>query len=107
MGISNFECDIDSFAVGIERLVGDIPAECNRSVEKVTVKATRSGVKKVKAHAGKGGLHKWSDRYVGGFKSHVDRGGGVTVGEIGNAQVPGLVHLLEKGHLTPDRKSVV
>ena len=97
----NITCDIDRFAYGIEELIGDIPQKCSDKVEKATVKATRAGVKAVKANAGKGGVHGWSDRYVGGFSSHINRGGMVTVGEIGNKNEPGLVHLLEEGHVTP------
>ena len=36
---------------------------------------------------------------MSGFASHVERGV-ETVGEVGNKNKPGLVHLLEKGHLT-------
>ena len=94
-------CDIDKFAYGIEELIGDIPKRCSDKVGKATVQATRAGVRTVKSHASKGGVHEWSGRYVGGFQSHVDRGGMVTVGQIGNKNEPGLVHLLEKGHATP------
>ncbi|MBQ9005965.1 MAG: hypothetical protein IJ092_06295 [Atopobiaceae bacterium] len=95
----NVTCGLDSFARGIEELVGDIPASCQEKVGKATEQATRKGVKTVKKHAKKGGVHKWSDAYVGGFSSRV-RKGAVTEGEIGNKAKPGLVHLLEKGHLT-------
>ena len=94
-------CDIDAFAVGINELIGDIPMECSDAVEKATIKSVRMGAKTVKEYASKGGIHKWSERYVSGFQSHVDRGGLVTIGEIGNKDEPGLVHLLEKGHATP------
>ena len=101
MGRHDITCDIDMFARGIDELIGDIPGKCSDKVEKATVQATRAGVKTVKSYASKGGVHVWSDRYVGGFSSHVDRGGPTTVGEIGNKNEPGLVHLLEKGHATP------
>lgn len=95
----NVSCDLDSFARGLDELVGDIPEACSEKVGKAVERATRNGVKVVKAHAAKGGKHKWSDEYVSGFASHVDRGV-ETVGEIGNKAKPGLVHLLEKGHAT-------
>ena len=98
---NSITCDIDRFASGIEELLGDIPAKCSDKVGRATVKATRKGVKTVKSYASKGGVNAWSDRYVGGFASHIDKGGMVTVGEIGNKKEPGLVHLLEKGHVTP------
>ena len=98
---NSITCDLDSFAVGISELIGDLPMECSDAMEKATVKATRNGAKTVKQYASKGGVHEWSGRYVDGFSSHVERSGMTTVGEIGNKNEPGLVHLLEKGHATP------
>lgn len=95
----NVTCGLDSFSKGIEELVGDIPSSCNDKVSKAVAKSTRKGVKHVKQHASKGGRHKWSGEYVGGFSSHITSGA-VSTGEIGNKAKPGLVHLLEKGHVT-------
>ena len=95
----NVTCDLDSFAKGIEQLVGDIPEACRDALDKATTQATRKGAKTVQQHASKGGRHAWSGEYVGGFSSHVTHGA-TTVGEIGNKNKPGLVHLLEKGHAT-------
>ena len=92
-------CDIDGFAKGIEQLIGDIPEACKDGLAKATEQSVRKGAKTVQQYASKGGRHAWSGEYVGGFKSHVTRGD-VTVGEIGNSAKPGLVHLLEKGHVT-------
>ena len=95
----NYDCTLDTFAKGIEELVGDIPVCCTEAANKAVRKSTRKGVNTVKKHAKKGGKHVWSDEYVGGFSSHITAG--VTVeGEIGNKAKPGLVHLLEKGHAT-------
>ena len=95
----NIMCDLDGFARGIEELVGDIPESCREKVGEATEKATRHGVKAVKSHASRGGVHAWSGEYIEGFSSHVTHGA-VTEGEIGNKNKPGLVHLLEKGHVT-------
>lgn len=95
----NVTVPMDAFARGIEELIGDLPDSCAEKVGKATEQATRKGVKTVKAYASRGGRHKWSDEYVGGFSSRVIKGV-VTEGEIGNKAKPGLVHLLEKGHLT-------
>lgn len=95
----NVECGLDGFSMAIEQLLGDIPAGVQEKVGKAVEKSTRRGVKAVREQAEKGGLHKWSDEYVKGFGSHIERGA-VTTGEIGNRAKPGLVHLLEKGHAT-------
>ena len=97
---SDIPVDIDAFASGIERLVGKIPRNCQREGGNAVAKVTKKTASELSAGKyGSGGLHKWSDRYMSGFKSHVTRGE-QTVGEVGNKNKPGLVHLLEKGHLT-------
>ena len=95
----NFTGDLDAFATGIEQLIGDIPMLCREKVDIATEKATREGVKTVKSYAAKGGAHDWSEEYVEGFKARITRDA-TTEGEIGNKNKPGLVHLLEKGHVT-------
>ncbi len=99
MAYRNITCEIEGFAAAIEELVGDIPESCREASNKAVAQSTRAGVKTVKGEASKGGIHAWSGEYVDGFKSHVETGV-VAVGEIGNANKPGLVHLLEKGHAT-------
>ena len=97
---SNLTVDMDAFATGIERLVGKIPRDCQREGGNAVAKVTRKTAQELSAGKyGSGGLHAWSDRYMSGFKSHVTRGE-QTIGEVGNKNKPGLVHLLEKGHLT-------
>ena len=96
----NITCGIDAFARSVEELVGDIPSSCSEAMYKATSQSVRKGAKVVKENASKGGKHSWSSEYVGGFSSHVERDGEMSVGEIGNKNKPGLVHLLEKGHVT-------
>jgi len=95
----NVTVDWTNFDIGLKELIGDIPIACSEEVGKAVAKSTRKGVKAVKSHASKGGKHKWSGEYVGGFSSRVTKGI-ETTGEIGNRAKPGLVHLLEKGHAT-------
>ena len=99
MSARNIVVPLDAFATGLESLIGDIPDSCRAAANKAVAQSTRKGVQTVKAEAGKGGIHAWSGEYVGGFSSHVT-GGAQAVGEIGNKNKPGLVHLLEKGHAT-------
>ena len=95
-------CDIDRFASGIAELIGDVPELCGGALEKSVRKAVRETASKLRGEFTGGiGVHPWSEEYRGGFSSHVDRGGLATVGQVGNKNKPGLVHLLEKGHVTP------
>lgn len=95
----NITVPLDAFARGVEELVGDIPDACTDAANKATAQSTRKGAKTVKKHASKGGRHAWSNEYINGFSSHVKQGV-MAEGEIGNKAKPGLVHLLEKGHVT-------
>lgn len=84
----------------LESILGDVALATDENVGKAVEQSTRRGVKVVKEKAKATGVHEWSDRYVGGFSSHIDRVSFMTTGEIGNRKEPGLVHLLEKGHAT-------
>ena len=99
MGSRNLICDLDGFASCVEELISDIPESCREASNKAVAQSIRRGVKTVKSKASSGGVHEWSAKYVDGFSSHVEQGV-VAVGEIGNKNKPGLVHLLEKGHAT-------
>lgn len=99
MGVRNVTCDLDGFAMALAELVGDIPDSCRDAANKAVTQSVRAGAKTVQGEASRGGIHEWSGEYVSGFSSHVTPGAYV-VGEIGNKNKPGLVHLLEKGHVT-------
>ena len=95
------ECGLDNFAVTLEQLVGDIPDKCNEGCEKAVRQSVRYGAKQLRSGAhGSSGRHKWSDEYMQGFSSAMTKGGATPAGEVGNKAKPGLVHLLEKGHVT-------
>jgi len=96
----NETCDVDNFAAALESLVSDIPPACIDKGGEAVAQSVRKTAKELRGGAyGSSGLHQWSDKYMSGFSSHVDKGV-KTVGEVGNKNKPGLVHLLEKGHLT-------
>ena len=99
MGRNAF-CELDGFARALEELVGDIPLACQEKGGDAVAKCVRKTAKDLRSGTyGSSGKHEWSEKYMSGFSSHVDRGP-ETVGEVGNKNKPGLVHLLEKGHLT-------
>lgn len=97
----NVYCDIEDFAIGLDRLLGDIPADVQRelgvAVPKAAKKITKLTKMKAKANGWDG---KTGKRYVSGFSNKVTASRAGTSAEVGNRNVPGLVHLLEKGHNT-------
>lgn len=97
---SDIPCDLDNFGATLEQMLGSslrgVEKESNEAVEKATRRGARLLRGKYTDNIGK---TEWSERYRKGFTSHIEKGK-LTTGEIGNKAVPGLVHLLEKGHAT-------
>lgn len=94
-------CGLDSFAASIEKLLGDVPQACGDGCEKAVRQSIRRTAKKLRGgEFGRKGRTEWSDEYMGGFASAMVKGGDTPTGEVGNKAKPGLVHLVEKGHLT-------
>ena len=99
--MKNVYCDIDNWAIGLDQLIGDIPAEVANEMAIVVPEAAKRTTKLVKKNArGYGWKGKTGKAYVSGFSNKVTRMGVVTSAEVGNRRFPGLVHLLEKGHNT-------
>ena len=97
----NKSTDIDGFSISLTELVESSFVGAKKGMDRAVTASAREGAKTVKEIAGSGiGVHPWSEEYVDGFQSHVERGKDAVSAEIGNKAKPGLVHLLEKGHAT-------
>ena len=95
-------CDVDNFAIALTDLIGNVFEACDENLSKAVEKSTKKGARLLRGELTKGiGRHDWSEEYRKGFGVRFDRSGGVTIGEVGNKKKPGLVHLLEHGHLVP------
>lgn len=93
-------CDIDEFAFGLEQLLSDIAPNMEKQLDVEIPKLGRKGAKMLRENAGQRWTGVTGQRYSSGFTSKKTKGGKITTAEIGNKNVPGLVHLLEKGHAT-------
>lgn len=101
--MANRSVDIDDFAIALTSLLEDANDAMTDAAADATRKSIRSGAKLLRGEYTDGiGRHPWSDEYRGGFRSQMTHEGNMPSGEIGNKAKPGLVHLLEKGHLTPN-----
>ena len=97
----NETVDWNDFSVGVERLLWDVPQACALKVGEAVRQSVRKTAKEVRSgEYGSAGKHEWSPEYMSGFTSKVNAKGMTPEGEVGNKNKPGLVHLLEKGHLT-------
>lgn len=96
----NVTCDWLDFSAGIREVVGDIAPEVTAQMQTVVPKVARKGAKELRSEAAERWNGKTGSKYSSGFSSTVLRSGTDTAAEIGNRSVPGLVHLLEKGHAT-------
>ncbi len=97
---SSATCDWLNLSAGIEQLLGDIAPDTEREMERAIPKVARKGAKAVREEASSHWSGEVGSRYSAGFSSRTVRNGSETSAEIGNRAVPGLVHLLEKGHAT-------
>lgn len=91
---------VDMFAAEIASLMCEVDGVVKSNSRKAVQKACRQGKKHVKANSEGLGVHhgKTWERYVAGWSYTTKASGNVYQGEIGNEQVPGLPHLIEKGH---------
>lgn len=85
--------DADRFAYGLDKLLEDIAP----GIESALKPAIRKGCQTARKTA-KGSAPKKTGRYAGSL-TYTVRGSGLDAwGEVGSKELPGLVHLLEKGH---------
>lgn len=90
--------DADRFAVALAGLLEGVFCPIEEGVPVVVRKSCQRGAKEARRLAR--ARFKGTGRYAKGFRYKVKGGGPKVSGEIGNASLPGLVHLLEKGHAT-------
>lgn len=88
----------DKFAVRLDEEMRQIADSVGEGLRPVVEAAGDTGVDECRANA----LQKFkgSGRYAKGFRRKVKGDGANVTCEVGNASLPGLVHLLEKGHAT-------
>ena len=92
--MSDMAIDMDAFASTLTQITGEV----NQSVVDVTPGAVKKGLRK--------GASEWRKnapsrrgKYKKSIRWHMTDGGTDTpTGEIGSPSMPGLPHLLEKGH---------
>ena len=90
--------DADRFAVSLMGLLEEVPSRIEDGLPQAVRKGCQKGAKEARRLAR--ARFKGTGRYAKGFRYKVKGGGPRVTGEIGNASLPGLVHLLEKGHAT-------
>lgn len=100
--MTKVDCDLDTFAAGLDELVGGIGDNVCENLKPAVKKACAASKKSVVQHVSSSGIkhHFGGVDYAGGFTYQVDGKGEKVKGEVGNENAPGLVHLLEKGHAT-------
>lgn len=88
----------DAFAVTMDEMMREIADGIDGGMRPVVEKSGATAVRGCKegAQANFGGTGK----YAKGFRKKLKGAGHEVSCEVGNARLPGLVHLLEKGHAT-------
>lgn len=90
--------DVDRFAASIESILGEYGAEVERRVPMAAERAGKVGVKAVKRNVKSSGIG-GTGKYARSWGMKANRRGKTCAVEIGST-MPGLPHLLEKGHAT-------
>lgn len=92
----NYVVDPDGFGAAIDSILSDVLKTVEGGMPRAVRKGCQKGKKAVKANAASsfGGTGK----YAASFSYKTKRSGNEFSGEIGSKKLPGLVHLLEKGH---------
>lgn len=85
--------ELDQFGATMSQLLGDI----DHAVKKVPEPAVRKGLQ-VGAREWRKNAPSDTGRYKKSIRWHIIKGGDNPSGEIGSPKLPGLPHLLEKGH---------
>lgn len=86
-------CNADNFAIGMKELLSDIQPDVAKEVSVAIPKVARKGAKMLREDAKDRWKGKTGQRYAAGFSSRTDKTGVITTAEIGNKNMPGLVHL--------------
>lgn len=85
----------DGFAAALQKILKEYQEDVSKNVNDLAKKFTQKGVKEVKSASGQFG---GTGQYASGWTSKFETGRLSSQGIIYNGKVPGLPHLLEKGH---------
>lgn len=98
--MDNRTCDSTMFSITLESMLDDVEDAINLGLAKEVRSSLQKGRREVTERASTLPVHKGKTMatYSKGFHSHVTEGTHTVEGVISNDDMPGLVHLLEKGH---------
>ena len=91
--MSDVSCDMEQFESAMGGLLEDIGKAIPKAARKAVRKGLKHGEEQWRANAP---VH--TGRYAASIRHHMFREGDTPSGEIGSPKLPGLPHLLEKGH---------
>ena len=91
--MSDVSVDLDEFGAAMEDILKDVEHGVNMVTPEAVKKGLKAGTKEWKANAPVD-----RGKYKKSIKNHMTKGGHTPTGEIGSPTMPGLPHLLEKGH---------
>lgn len=89
--------DADRFGATLGQILGEVSDEVRRGCEPAVREAAKRGRREVKRGA-RSMFEQHTGDYARGWTYRVRRTADGATAEIGNSAVPGLPHLLEKGH---------
>lgn len=95
--MTNSTCSVDDFAATLGDMLNKLDRESRRALDEAIPKAARKARKEWIEASSEWG----TGRYAQSIHTHVEHSSaGETKAEVGSRELPGLPHLLEKGHAT-------
>ena len=95
--MADITCDLDTFGSSLEDILHSVGNEVTLVTPKAIKVGLKVGAKEWRSNAK--AAFKGSGKYASSIRSHMTAEGGTKpAGEIGSPSLPGLPHLLEKGH---------
>ena len=94
------EIAVDQFAISVEGIIDNVAEAIDLGLPKVVRASLQVGRNEAMSNAAALPVHqgKTMSTYVSGFHTHVNHDALSVEGVLSNDEMPGLVHLLEKGH---------
>lgn len=88
----------DGFSAALDGILAGVVKSIDADADKPVRKACQKASRQVKRYAAQVLRPRAHPKYERGFTYRVRRDHAGATGEVGNRDLPGLVHLLEKGH---------
>ena len=98
--MADISVDADAFGASLEQILGNLNHACDEAVQRGVRAGGKTARKEWKRNARRVLSKNSTGRYAKSISVKFGKSGGEHTAEVGSKNLPGLPHLLEKGHAT-------